>query len=448
MNKEQMGIAPLGTLLLSMSIPIMISMLAQALYNVVDSIFVSQLGEVALSAVAISFPMQHLMLAASVGLGVGMNNVVSRNLGAKKIDQAQLATKHALLIALVVSFVFVIIGMLFSHTFLKFQSNDVLLVDTGFQYLSIVTMFPFGLFFQVVFERLLQSTGLSKLSMRSQILGALINIILDPILIFGWFGFPSLGVKGAAIATVIGQSIAALYALYLNLKYNEILGLNRFEFTLRIDLIVEILKIGLPSMLVVSVTSLMNFGMNAILKSYGTMVLAVYGIYTRLQSFVFMPVFGLNNAMVPLLGFNIGARKLDRVAGLIKLGLKTGVGVMGLGFIIFQLLPFVLLGMFNATDEMFSVGTMALRTISWSFVFAGVNIVVNSLLQSFRKPLLAMFLTVMRSLVLMLGFAMMLSGWFGLDGIWWSFPLAEGFAAVLSLYLVQWLFASQLKEIN
>ncbi len=444
MNKDKMGTAPLTNLLISMSIPIMISMLVQALYNIVDNIFVSQLGETALSAVAISFPMQHFMLAASVGLGVGMNNVISRNLGAKQDKTAQLAVKHALLLALLISFVFVGFSIVFAKPFLQLQTNDADLLAMSYRYLSVVTLFPFGLFFQVVFERLLQSTGLASLSMRSQILGAVVNITLDPILIFGWFGLPALGVHGAAIATIIGQSVAASYGLYLNIKHNEILGLRVKEFELRADIILDITKIGLPSMLVVSVTSLMNFGMNTILKAYGTLALAVYGIYTRLQSFVFMPVFGLNNAMIPLTGYNLGARKHDRVKGFIKLGLFAGTSIMILGLLIFQLIPSFLLSMFNATSEMLREGQLALRIISLSFVFFGINVVVNSVLQSFRKPLLAMGLTLLRSIILLLSFAYLFSNWFGLVGIWWSFPLAEGLVVFLSLYFVRWLFKTQM----
>ena len=361
--ENKMGTMPVGKLLADMAIPMMISMLVQALYNVVDSVFVSRISENALNAVSLAFPLQNLMIAFGSGTAVGMNALLSRSLGAKQQEQVDRAANTGMFLFGCTYVLFALIGAFLSRPFFLAQTHDAEIVGYGVDYASICLIFSFGIFAQFCFERLLQSTGRTKLSMMTQLIGAVINIVLDPILIFGWFGLPRLEVKGAAIATVAGQIIAAIIGLFVNLKKNP-------EIHIRAKLVRwhgatagEIYRVGVPSIIMGSIGSVMTFGMNKILIAFTTTATAVFGAYFKLQSFIFMPVFGLNNAMVPILSYNYGARKPERVKKTVKLSIFTAIGIMILGFAAFELIPDVLLELFDASETMLSIGTTALRII-------------------------------------------------------------------------------------
>ncbi|WP_373710340.1 MATE family efflux transporter [Jeotgalibaca porci] len=351
-NENKMGTMPVGKLLIKMSVPVMISMLVQALYNIVDSVFVAQISEEALTGVTLAFPIQNLMIAISAGTGVGINALVSRRLGQKNMKGAGITAGNGLLLNVIHAIVFSIAGMLLVPAFFRAQTSDPDIIAYGTDYLRIVSVFSFGIFMQVTFERFLQSTGLTFYSMICQTAGAVINIILDPIFIFGWFGLPAMGTAGAAWATVIGQFFSAFLGVYFHLKFNHEIKLSLKSFKPNWPIIKEIYAVGIPSMIMMSVGSLLNIVMNNILIAFSSTATAVYGVYFRLQSFVFMPVFGMNNGMVPIIGFNYGARKPDRIKETIALAIRYASMIMIAGFVLFQLFPDVLLGFFNASPQM------------------------------------------------------------------------------------------------
>ncbi|WP_373761368.1 MATE family efflux transporter, partial [Jeotgalibaca porci] len=377
-NENKMGTMPVGKLLIKMSVPVMISMLVQALYNIVDSVFVAQISEEALTGVTLAFPIQNLMIAISAGTGVGINALVSRRLGQKNMKGAGITAGNGLLLNVIHAIVFSIVGMLLVPAFFRAQTSDPDIIAYGTDYLRIVSVFSFGIFMQVTFERFLQSTGLTFYSMICQTAGAVINIILDPIFIFGWFGLPAMGTAGAAWATVIGQFFSAFLGVYFHLKFNHEIKLSLKSFKPNWPIIKEIYAVGIPSMIMMSVGSLLNIVMNNILIAFSSTATAVYGVYFRLQSFVFMPVFGMNNGMVPIIGFNYGARKPDRIKETIALAIRYASIIMIVGFVIFQLFPDVLLGFFNASPQMIEIGRPALRIISIHFIAAGASIVLGS----------------------------------------------------------------------
>ena len=404
-KENKMGTMPIKRLLFSMSVPMMLSMIVQSLYNIVDSMFVAQINENALTALTLVFPLQQLMIGISVGTGVGMNALLSRSLGEKKFEKANLSATNGMFLAIVWSIVFAIAGRLFGYQFVISQTSDQQIISYAMDYLNIITMFSFSSFIQVTFERLLQSTGLTVYSMVSQLVGAIINIILDPILIFGLLGFPAMGVTGAAIATIIGQLLGAGVGLYFNLAKNKELDLSIRNFRPDWGIIKDIYSVGIPSILMQTIGSFLTYFMNNLLIAFTPTAVSVYGIYFRLQSFVFMPVFGLNNGMVPIVAYNYGARNKQRILDTIKTSIITAVIIMLLGFGMFQLIPDKLLALFNASDEMLEIGVPALRIISFSFLFAGFSIIAGSVFQALGNGVLSLITSITRQLIFILPLA-------------------------------------------
>ena len=361
MEENKMGVMPVNRLLLTMSVPIMISMLVQALYNVVDSIFVAQLSEDALNAVSLAFPMQNLMISVATGTGVGISALLSKSLGEHDTERVQRAARNGVFLALVSFIVFAIIGVFFSRTFFQLQTDIPAIVDGGTQYLLICTLLSFGLFGQICFERLLQSTGKTFYTMITQGLGAILNIIFDPLFIFGIGPFPKMGVAGAASATVLGQIVAFIVSIFINHAKNPEIQLSFKGFRPHGATIARIYAVGVPSIIMASISSVMTFGMNKILISFTSTATAVFGVYFKLQSFVFMPVFGLNNGMVPIIAYNFGARKPDRMKKTFNLAVAYATLIMVLGFAVMQLAPNLMLSFFNASDKMLEIGVPALR---------------------------------------------------------------------------------------
>ena len=420
-----MGVMPINKLLIDMSLPIMISMLVQALYNVVDSIFVAQISENALTAVSLAFPVQNLMISIAVGTGVGTNALLSRSLGEKELEKANDVATNSIFLGLLSYGVFLIAGLLFSRFYFTSQTSDAQIVEYGITYLSIICIGSIGKFTQIVFERLLQATGKTFYTMITQGTGAIINIILDPILIFGYLGMPKMGVAGAAIATIIGQTVAAILAIVFNLKINKELNINMMRFRPNLRIIKGIYTVGVPSIVMRSLTSVTTYGVNNILINFSSTATAVYGVYYKLQSFVFMPVFGLNNGMVPIIAYNYGAKKKERLTQTIKLSMIYAVCIMIFGLALIQIFPRYILALFNASEDMLNIGIPALRIISLSYVFAGICIVASSVYQAFGNGMLSLITAASRQLVVLLPVAYGLSLFGNVNLIWWSYPIAE-----------------------
>jgi len=444
-KENKMGTMPINKLLISMSLPMIISMLVQALYNVVDSIFVARLSEEALTAVGLAVPIQNLMIAVGAGLGVGINALLSRSLGEKNFEKANDAAAQGLFLVFIGYLVFLAIGLFGTRAFLGMQTDLGNIVDYGSTYLRICCIFSFGLFGQFTFERLLQSTGKTLYSMITQITGAIINIILDPIMIFGYFGFPKMGVAGAAAATVIGQIIAALMAIYFHKTKNTDIKINFKGFRPKGLIIQSLLYVGIPSIMMQAIGSVMNFGMNKILMSFTPTAIAVFSVYFRIQGFVFLPVFGLNNGMVPIVAFNYGARNRGRLIKTIKLSILYAMSIMIIGFLIIQLFPKFFLNLFNASENMLSIGVPALRRISLCFIFAGYGIISSSVFQALGKGIQSLIISICRQLVVLLPAAFLLSKIGDLSLVWFAFPIAEICSLVLCTVF---LFNTYKKVIN
>ncbi len=444
-SENKMGVMPVNRLLISMSVPMMLSMLVQALYNIVDSMFVSRLSENALTAVSLAFPAQNLMIAVATGTAVGVNALLSRSLGAKLYDQVNKTANNALFLAGCSYIAFLLFGIFATRTFFLMQTTDAEIVGYGVDYLKICTMFSFGVFGQVMFERLLQSTGKTFFTMITQGTGAVINIILDPILIFGLFHFPKMGVAGAAAATVIGQIIAFGLSIYLNLTRNPEIKINLKGFRPNGYIIKTIYAVGVPSIIMASIGSVMTFGMNKILIAFTSTATAVFGVYFKLQSFIFMPIFGMNNGMVPIVAYNLGARKPDRIIRTVKLSIFYATAIMVIGFTIFQTLPDKLLAIFNASETMLSIGIPALRIISFSFLLAGFSIICSSLFQALSHGVYSLIISVSRQLVVLLPSAFILSRIGGLDLVWFSFPIAEIASVTVGALFLRQVYAKEIK---
>lgn len=443
-KENKMGVMPIGRLLITMSLPVMISMLVQALYNVVDSIFVAQISESALTAVSLTFPVQNLMIAIGGGTAVGINALLSRSLGEKNYREVDNAANNGVFLALMSGIVFLILGVLFSRSFFQSQTGDAEIVEYGVSYLSICSIGSFALFGQITFERLLQSTGRSIYSMVSQITGAVLNIILDPIMIFGLLGFPAMGVAGAALATVIGQFCGMALALYLNIRKNSELHMSVRGFRPRWATIRKIYSVGLPSIIMVSIGSVMIYGMNGILMRFTSTAAAVLGVYFKLQSFVFMPVFGLNNGLVPIVAYNYGARKKRRMIDAIRLSMIYAMSIMLLGFLVFQIYPDRLLLLFNASPDMLTIGIHALRRISISYLLAGFCIISGTVFQALGHGFLSLFCSLARQLLALLPVAYLLSLMGNLDLVWFSFPIAEAVSVVLSVVFLRYVYRTSI----
>jgi len=446
-QENKMGVMPIDKLLLSMSLPMMISMLVQALYNIVDSIFVSQINEYALRAVSLAFPVQSLMIAVSVGTAVGINAFVSRSLGEKEFEKANAIAKNGIFIELISYVVFAMVGIFFSAPFFASQTEIPEVKQYGVTYLTICCVVSIGIFVQVTFERLLQSTGKTFYTMITQGVGAVVNLILDPILIFGYFGLPKMGVAGAATATVAGQLFAAMLAVIFNLKYNAELQISFKGFRPSGRIIMQIYKVGAPSIVVQAIGSVMTYGMNLILAAFGA-AQTVFGVYFKLQSFIFMPVFGLNNGMVPIIAYNYGAGKRERVIKTMKSSIKYGVGIMLVGLVIMELFPTQLLSLFNATPEILEMGVPALRTICISFLCAGFCIVVGSAFQALGNGVYSMLVSVARQLCVLLPVAYLLSLSGNVCLIWWAFPIAEIASVGMSTFFLMRIYNKIIRHIG
>lgn len=436
-KENKMGVMPVNKLLVSMSLPMMISMLVQALYNIVDSIFVAQLSEDALTAVSLAFPMQSLMIAAATGLGVGINALLSRSLGQKNFDNANKAAVNGIFMELAACVIFVILGLTVTRPFYEIQAGKGEITEMGIEYLRIVTTLSAGIFVQITFERLLQATGKTICTMITQTTGAVINIIFDPIMIFGLCGFPKMGVAGAALATVLGQCVAAALAVIINLKKNHEIHISFKGFRPHGVTVKTILSVGIPSMIMQAIGSIMTFCMNKLLNGFSSTAVAVFGVYFKLNSFVFMPVFGLNNGMVPIISYNYGAAKKERITKTIKYSICYAVGMMLLGLAIIQIFPDKLLLLFNASDNMLEIGVVALRIICLSFIFAGASIVFSSVFQALGHGFISMFISMARQLFVLLPAAYLLSLMGNVNLIWWSFIIAE--IAAISLSIVMYI---------
>lgn len=448
MEENKMGVMPVNRLLLTMSVPIMISMLVQALYNVVDSIFVAQLSEDALNAVSLAFPMQNLMISVATGTGVGISALLSKSLGEHDTERVQRAARNGVFLALVSFIVFAIIGVFFSRTFFQLQTDIPAIVDGGTQYLLICTLLSFGLFGQICFERLLQSTGKTFYTMITQGLGAILNIIFDPLFIFGIGPFPKMGVAGAAAATVLGQIVAFIVSIFINHAKNPEIQLSFKGFRPHGATVARIYAVGVPSIIMASISSVMTFGMNKILISFTSTATAVFGVYFKLQSFVFMPVFGLNNGMVPIIAYNFGARKPDRMKKTFTLAVVYATLIMVLGFAVMQLAPNLMLSFFNASDKMLEIGVPALRIISISFLLAGVSVICSSFFQALGHGMLSLWISVVRQLFVLLPVAYVLSRIGGLSTVWWAFPVAEVVALILCVVFLRYAYRKEIHPLE
>ena len=436
-QENKMGTMPVNKLLISMSLPMIISMLVQAMYNIVDSVFVAQISENALTAVSLAFPLQNLMIAFAGGTAVGVNALLSRSLGEKNQDHVNQTAVNSVFIFLVTAVIFMIAGLTLSNLFFNVQTTNTEIVNAGTQYSMIVVGCSIGLFCQFLFERLLQATGRTLFTMVTQGLGAIINIILDPIFIFGLCGFPKMGVAGAALATITGQIIACLLALFFNLKFNHDIHFKFKRFRPNAHIVKQIYSVGIPSIIMQSIGSVMTFGMNTILITFSTTATAVFGVYFKLQSFVFMPVFGLNNGMIPIIAYNLGAKQKKRMFDTIKLAMIYATGMMIIGVIFFETIPQTLLGFFNASEAMIKIGTPALRIIAIHFIFAGFSIVCSATFQAVGKGTYSLLTSLIRQLLVLLPCAYVLSLTGNLDLIWLCFLIAEIFSAVTSFILMK-----------
>ena len=431
-QENKMGTMPVGRLLFNMAVPMMVSMLFQALYNVVDTIFVARLSQDAMNAVSLAFPLQTLCIAFSVGTGVGMNALLSRSLGEQNQDGADHAAGTGLFLTLCTAVVFALLGLSLAGVFFRVQTNNAQIVAYGRDYVMICIGGSLGLFMQVYGERLLQSTGRTNLSMISQVAGAATNIVLDPIMIFGLLGFPRMEVAGAALATVTGQLVGAGLGLYLNLTRNPDVHIRKGDIRPHAATVREIYAIGVPSIIMQSIGSVMVFGMNKILISFTEAATAVFGAYFKLQSFVFMPVFGLNNAMVPIISYNYGAGRPERFRRTIRLSVLTAIAIMCAGLACFELFPGTLLSLFSPSEEMLAIGRLALRVIGLTFPLAGFCIVSGSVFQALGTPFYSLIVSVCRQIFVLLPVAYLLSLTGRLELVWWSFPIAELVSLTLS----------------
>ncbi len=421
-----MGVMPVKKLVITMSLPMMISMLVQALYNVVDSIFVSQVCEDALTAVSLAFPVQNLMIGVATGTGVGINALLSRALGAKDFEKANKIATNGLSLTVFGGLLFLLFGIFGTELFFRGQVDPSSpIYSYGVDYLSVICMLSFGVFGQVTCERLMQATGKATLSMCTQLSGAIINIILDPLFILGIGPFPRLEAKGAAIATVIGQIFAFAVGLILNRCYNKEIRVSFRKFRPDFKIISEIYKIGIPSILMVAIGSFMTFFLNKILLTFSSTAAAVFGVYFKLQSFIFMPVFGLNNGVIPIIAFNYGAKKRDRIIKTLRFSCVIAVSVMLFGTVLMWLIPEQLLRLFEASVDMMSIGVPALRYISLSFILAAVNINLGASFQALGKSFYSMMVSFARQIVVLLPVAYLLSKTGVIDYVWFAFPIAE-----------------------
>lgn len=447
-QENKMGVLPVPKLLFQMSLPMILSMLVQALYNIVDSIFVAQINENALTAVSLVFPVQNLLIAIAVGTGVGVNSALSRSLGAKEFRTANACAQHGIFLAFISGIIFAVAGNLLAVPFFNIQTSDVQIKEYGITYMTIISTLCIAVYLQVMFERLLQSTGRTFYTMISQGVGAIINIIMDPVLIFGLLGFPKLGVAGAAAATVFGQTCACILGFFFNVKVNKDISIDMRHFRPDRKIIAAIYEVGVPSIVMQAIGSVMTFGMNKILIQFTSTATAVFGVYFKLNSFIFMPVFGLNNGMVPIVAYNYGARNKKRITQTIQISIVSAVIIMLCGLALFMIFPENLLRMFNASEAMLEIGVPALRIICLSFIFAGFCIVVGSVFQALGNGIYSLIVSAARQLLVILPVAALLAKFGGLSAVWWAIPIAEIASVTFSTYFYRKIYKEKIAPLG
>lgn len=447
LQENKMGVMPIGKLLFNMALPMIISMIVQALYNVVDSIYVSQVSESAVTALSLAFPVQNMQIGFGLGIAVGVNSLLSKSLGERNQEAANYAAGNGIFLVIIAVALFMLFGVFGARPYFEMQSTVEETVEGGIAYTSICCVLTLGCFAQMLGERLLQSSGRTVYTMISQSTGAVINIILDPIFIHGWLGLPAMGVAGAAIATVIGQWIAAGMCLFFNLRFNPDVQLGLKYIRPRAQTLKPILAVGIPTLVMNSIGSVMNFGMNQIFQGFQETATGVFGIYYKLQSFFFMPLFGTNNATISIIAYNYGARKPERMTKTLRLALVTGLCFMLFGLTVFQLVPEALLGLFNPSDEFLRMGIKALRIVSIHFPIAAVGIMLGASFQALGNGIYSTIVSLCRQLLALLPAAYLLSLTGNVDNVWWSFPIAEVVSALVTLILYRRLYLAKIKPL-
>ena len=447
LQENKMGVMPVGKLMVNMALPMIISMLVQALYNVVDSVYVSQVSESAVTALSLAFPIQNLQIGFAVGIGVGVNSLLSKSLGERNQKAANLAAGNGMVLMLVVTALFMLFGFFGVRPYFEMQSNVAETVEGGIVYTRIISVFSAGIFLEILGERLLQATGRTVHTMISQSLGAIINIILDPILIHGWLGLPAMGIAGAAVATVIGQWAGALLVLFFNWRLNPEVQFGKQYLKLEKKTVGSILTVGVPSIVMNGIGSVMNFGMNQILQGFTETATSVFGVYFKLQSFFFMPLFGINNATISIMAYNYGARKPDRLLKSLKYACGAAVSIMLLGLAVFQFFPAVMLNMFNPTPAFLEIGQVALRTISWSFPIAAIGIALGASFQALGNGIYSTIVSLCRQMLVLLPAAYLLSLSGQVNLVWMSFPIAEVVSGIVTMLLYARLYRQKIKPL-
>ena len=445
LKENKMGVMPIGKLLMNMALPMIVSMLVQALYNVVDSIYVSRISESAVTALSLAFPVQNMQIGVAVGVGVGINSLLSKSLGEGNQEAANRTAGNGMILMFIATAAFMLFGMFGVRPYYEIQSTVAETVEGGIAYTRICCLLVLGSFMQIYCERLLQATGRTVLTMVTQATGAIVNILLDPVFIFGWFGLPAMGMAGAAIATVIGQWTGAFLGLYFNEKHNPDVQFGRRYAKLDRGIVTGILTVGVPSIIMNSIGSIMNFGMNQILQGFNETATSVFGIYFKLQSFFFMPLFGLNGATISIIAFNYGARKPERIMKTLKLACGAGLALMVFGFLVFQLTPDLLLDMFNPSEAFLVIGRSALRTISWSFPIAAVCIILSASFQAMGNGMYATITAICRQLVVLLPAAYLLSLTGNVNMVWLSYPIAEIASGSATVYFFIRIYRQKIK---
>lgn len=444
LKENKMGVMPIGKLLLNMALPMILSMMVQALYNVVDSVYVSQVSESAVTALSLAFPVQNMQIGFAIGIAVGVNSLLSKSLGERNQENANYAAGNGIFLMVIAVAIFMLFGFFGAAPYYEMQSTVEETVKGGTAYSQICCIFTLGLFVEILGERLLQASGRTVYTMITQSLGAIVNIVLDPIFIHGWFGVPAMGVAGAAVATVIGQWIAASLCVFFNLRYNPDVQLAVKYLKPRKQALVPILAVGVPSLVMNGIGSVMNFGMNQIFQSFQETATGVFGIYYKLQSFFFMPLFGINNATISIIAFNYGARKPERITRTLKIACGTALVIMLCGLTAFQLVPDVLLGLFNPSEEFLSIGVMALRIISIHFPVAAFCIMLGACFQALGNGIYSTIVSLCRQLIVLLPAAYLLSLTGNVNNVWWAFPIAEVVSATVTLTLFRKLYRERI----
>lgn len=446
--ENKMGTMPINKLIINMSLPLITSMFVQAFYNIVDSLFVARINEGALTAVSMSFPAQNLMISAGVGVGVGITALIARYLGAHDEKGITRVVHNGIFLGILNSILFALFGIFLAKFYFEFQKASGIIETYGIQYLSICSIFAFSIIMEITFERMLIASGKTIYTMITQSTGAIINIIFDPIFIFGLFGFPKMGIVGAAVATIFGQTVAMFMALYFNVVKNHEVRISIKKFAVDFKTIVNIYEIGFPSIVMQSAASFMIFQLNNLLASFSTTATAVLGVYFKLQSFVILPVFGLNNSVISIVSYNYGAGKIKRLLKTVKVANIYAFSIMLAGFVLCQILPVQILKIFDASDNMLAIGVPALRIISFSFLIAPFSIVSSGTFQALGKGTFSLIISLIRQLIVILPLSYLLSRVMGMKGVWVAFPIAEIVAGILTIIYLRKLYKNEIMKRN